>query len=350
MDLEKTLENQGWTLVSCQNWIAVKDHRPEFRKAFNTDRLGKIVGTNFYVTLTPLVHVMQGLIRQLGREPMSVSSTNGSRDLLYWGFDATGQEVQIEKFAKALAAVIDDLVRESEVEIRGSVQLHSRHYLSLAHLSSACLFAKRAGEIEASNTVDSAYSNGAVREHIACVTSTIMLAAAFLEATINEIFSDCADGHQGRYTEIPAARDMALLWKHGVPKTAKYTVLQKYNRALEVNGKRQIKESDEVAKNLLLFISLRNALIHYEPETVLAFSSDNRDPSDIHKFEKSFHNKFPLNPLTGVGNAFYPDKVLGHGCAAWTIKSAIAFSDAFFTLLNIAPMYDGVRGFLAEIE
>lgn len=230
------------------------------------------------------------------------------------------------------------------------LEIRSRNYLSITHLSSACFFAKRAGEIEETNTIDTARQSDAFREHLAFTTSTIMLSCAFLEATINEIFCDCADSHDGDFSSLPGARDMALLWRNGVPRSARYKVFEKYNKALELNGKPLIGKAEEVSRNLRLVTDLRNALIHYEPETVLTFASEGRTTSEVHDFEKSLAGKFPENTLTGVGNAFYPDKVLGYGCAIWAVKSAVAFTDSFFTLLGIKPKYDGIRLFLAEAE
>ncbi len=40
------------------------------------------------------------------------------------------------------------------------------------------------------------------------------------------------------------------------------------------------------------------------------------------------------------GDAFYPDKALGHGCAEWAVNTALAYSDA---ALGLKPVYDGMR-------
>jgi hypothetical protein len=53
--------------------------------------------------------------------------------------------------------------------------------------------------------------------------------------------------------------------------------------------------------------------------------------------------KFNLNPLTGAGNPFYPDKCLGHGCAEWAVNSSIKFVDEFFEKLGSTPVFDHVR-------
>jgi hypothetical protein len=110
MSVDKILEQQGWELMERQGWIAVQDHRPEFRAAFTTNRVGKIIDTSFYVTLQ-LPEVTKGLIRQLGRHPVSIKSTNGARDATYWGFDAKEvSEEDLKAFARRLAEAINDLI------------------------------------------------------------------------------------------------------------------------------------------------------------------------------------------------------------------------------------------------
>lgn len=180
-------------------------------------------------------------------------------------------------------------------------------------------------------------------EHRAYVSSAILLTVAFLEANINELFSDCADNVRETMDDFPAARDMGLLWRNNVPRTARYKLLEKYDKALELNGKALLNKKDPVVKDIELLTQLRNALMHYEPETVVAFSSRGRSETEIHKFEHKFKGKFELNPLTGLGNAFYPEKLLGCGCAIWAIKTALTFADAFFAAFHIDPTYKHVR-------
>ena len=52
---------------------------------------------------------------------------------------------------------------------------------------------------------------------------------------------------------------------------------------------------------------------------------------------------FPENPLAGSGNAFFPDKVLGYGCAAWAVMSALEFADNFWSSISVVPHYQAYR-------
>lgn len=215
-----------------------------------------------------------------------------------------------------------------------------RHYLSIAHLSAASLFAKQCRDIEITSQT-TLYGGNQRRQHIAYAVSSVILSAAFLEATINELFSDCAEPHvDDRIASLEAHGLMGRLWRRerGIPRTASYSILEKYEIALELNSKPAfIPGTNPHYQAVKLLVDLRNALIHYEPETI---TSNSAQP---HKFEKRFTGKFEINPMTGAGNSFYPDKLLGAGCANWAVKSAVAFADEFFAKLGIEPTYAHVR-------
>lgn len=202
----------------------------------------------------------------------------------------------------------------------------SRRYLSITHLTAASLFASQCKTLE-SNAEQHAFCGEQVTQQQAYVVSSVILSAAFLEATINELFSDCADGHATRSLEV---RDlMGRLWKQGVPKTASYSILEKYDIALELANRTGFIRGDQPYQDAKLLVQLRNQLVHFEPESV-AGSFNPSEVLDLHVFEKRFRGKFEVNPLTGALNPFYPDKLLGAGCAIWSVKTAIAFADAFF--------------------
>ncbi|WP_087863767.1 hypothetical protein [Comamonas thiooxydans] len=222
-----------------------------------------------------------------------------------------------------------------------SVRFAFRSYLSVNHLSAAAIFAKQCKEIEASARTAQIGSDG-FRQHTALVVSSVILSAAFLEATINELFSDCADEHMRHIDPtLPAGNLMGRLWKKNVPRTAAYSILEKYEIALELNGKQNFALGASPYQDVKLLVELRNALIHFEPETVDGPSDDGA--AKVHKFEKRFAGKFPTNPLVKQGNPFYPDKLLGAGCAEWAVKSSLAFADEFFARLGTLSKYAGAR-------
>lgn len=222
-----------------------------------------------------------------------------------------------------------------------SVSILFRHYLSISHLSAATLFSKSCQDIE-SSAKTTPFDSQERRQHNAYAVSSVIVSTAFLEATINELFSDCADAHgTDRIAALQAKHLMGRLWKKGIPRTASYSILEKYEVALELNDKPPIDTGINPYQDVKLLIELRNALIHYEPETIVSYSG--HEAPKLHKFEKRFTGKFDINPLTGVGNPFYPDKLLGSGCARWAVNAALAFTDDFFQKLGISATYEHAR-------
>lgn len=120
------------------------------------------------------------------------------------------------------------------------------------------------------------------------------------------------------------------MWRAGVPRTARYGVVEKYAIALELSDRVGFDIGAEPWQSVSELARLRNALVHYEPEWVPMAST-----GEVHKFERSLKGKFALNPLAPPENPYYPDKVLGHGCAAWAVESSMAFTDAFVERLGI---------------
>lgn len=144
-----------------------------------------------------------------------------------------------------------------------------------------------------------------------------------------------------RTSLLPAKDLMGRLWRLDIPRTSSYPILEKYEIALELNGKPPPCKGRWPYQDAKCLVELRNALIHFEPETIVSRATG--EEAEIHKFEKRLRGKFTENPLTGAGNPFYPDKLLGAGCANWAVQSAVAYTDHFFGLLGVTPTYEHVR-------
>lgn len=238
------------------------------------------------------------------------------------------------------------------IRIRDSLSISIRTYFSIQHVQSAAYFARETARIEndpASRKVETGrFNEQAYMEHKANVTASLFMAVSFLEATINELFADAADNATGRTWTDPSICDLfGSMWRNGVPRTASYSILDKYQIALTLARKTPFEPGQPPAQDVALLVKLRNALIHYEPETVLTFSDNEENQVQPHRFEKMLRGRFDLNPLTGAGNPFFPDKCLGHGCARWALISSVKLTDEFFTRMGMTPTYDHVRRQLA---
>ena len=215
-----------------------------------------------------------------------------------------------------------------------------RHYFSIRHLSAAALFARQCREAE-SSLLPLVIEGPEWQQHSAASVSAVVMSAAFLEATINEIYSDCVDDPtSSRLACLPARALMEALWKQGIPRRAGYPIVQKYEIALELNGKPAFDHSRSLYQDARHLVELRNALVHFEPKTITSTAAGGK--AQAHKFD-GLKSKFPDNALAGAGNPYYPDKLLGAGCAEWAVKSAVAFTDEFFGKLGMEPTYEHAR-------
>lgn len=229
------------------------------------------------------------------------------------------------------------------------MKISTRTYMSLHHIQAAALFSRKASVIEAA--FDGTYNAGALADHRSFVVGAVMSATAFLEAGINELFADASehtDSHfKGVDQDIGAV--MAAMWSLGIPRTARYRVLEKYEIALALARRSPFDRGIRPYQDVDALICLRNTLVHYEPEWIP--SDATRAEYEVHHLEKVLRSRFPLNPLMAGGNPFWPDKCLSRGCATWAVESALQFTADFFGRLGVSPLpYEHVRERLATIE
>jgi hypothetical protein len=213
----------------------------------------------------------------------------------------------------------------------------AREYFSGQHVSAAALCARNAKSIEITKLGTKAY----FADHRSYAIGAVLFSVAALEAAINELFADASEGKLGKLRPLAehVVKRMGDMWLLGVPRRARYTVADKYAIALAIADKEPFDKGAEPWQSVVKLVKLRNALIHYEPEWVPTDST--KQPGNEHVFEKQLARQFPLNPLAPDGNPFYPDRLLGHGCAAWAVRSAMEFMDAFTERLGLFGLYGG---------
>jgi hypothetical protein len=217
------------------------------------------------------------------------------------------------------------------------VRVALRSYFSTFHLWASRHFAQRAQIIEDSHSGRSRFDV----EHRAFVIGAVVEASAFLECAINEVLKDCFDSHDGYIKTLPcvsvrALRDKRTEW-HANGRTTVST-LDKYDSAIACCRVQAFDRGATPYQEVALLVRLRNALIHYTPESL---SED-----DPHRLGDALRSRFKENALmAGSGNPYFPDKCLSAGCARWVFISARNFADEFFTRIGMAPNYQR-SGFL----
>ncbi len=222
-----------------------------------------------------------------------------------------------------------------------SSHLLSSHYLSTLALEKEKKFVK---QHKGSFLKGAEFPKQLYDEHQSLVIGSILTAVAFLESTINEFFSYMVRPHPPN-KEGEIEKLMERMWKLGIPRTAHYSITTKYQIALTLAGKEQLDKAKEPFQSVSLLTKLRNALVHFEPEE-LVIKTSNKNDLEVHKFEKMFKGKFPLNEIALPEysiSQYYPHKLLGYGCCNWALNSCLAFTDCFFKMIGEMPPYSDVR-------
>jgi hypothetical protein len=234
----------------------------------------------------------------------------------------------------------------STIAFNESMQITMRTYLSMNYLTSAALLAKKAHALEAGRTFKDNIPSAERDEHFAFVAGAITMGAAAVEAFVNELFAECRD--QGAKNQLGIAADKAALiarvW-NDVPRVERDSVLEKYDLALRLLDLPALVRKAEPYKAVETLFALRNSLMHYKLVTQeVGKQPAEQKPGD---FERKLQAYFVDNPLTGTGNPFFPDRVMGHGAAEWSVNTAVAFLDGYCQLLSATPPYEHIRSTFA---
>ncbi len=177
------------------------------------------------------------------------------------------------------------------------------------YLETAFLFAEQAKLLE-DRPLANAFQQRVL--HGSLVRSSIIASASALESSINEWFSFPALSKKPK----AAKKLICELWELGIPRTAAYPILQKYQIALMLSGKEPFAEGCEPYQSVRALVELRNWLVHYEPTHEPVYSDTGEPPEEkAHKLYGRLKDKFPLNPLCAEFAPFWPFKCLGAGCA-----------------------------------
>ena len=201
------------------------------------------------------------------------------------------------------------------------VKIKIKSYLSTIYIRSAAFFSRQCWKLEQERSSES-YKDDLLTEHQGLAIGAISASVSFLEANINKLFFDAAD----RVSTSPYTTEinkntlllMGCLWEfENFQRTAK--VLAKYQHVLRLAEKPLFDEGKTPFQETSYLLDLRNALIHYKPEWIVAHTKG-LDQKLVHELERKLRGKFNTNPFIKEGQVFFPNKCLSHGCAEWATK------------------------------
>ena len=204
------------------------------------------------------------------------------------------------------------------------VAIASRDKLYRQHIFSANHFAERANTLEGREpgeiTQDERW------RHRAYVTGAVFSAAAFLEASINELYLELQNLSQSGQPRLPP-RELALLTRVW-PDVVGSPVLHKYQVALSIADADSYDESRPPFIEAESLLRLRDALLSSTAEY-----EDRRGRQRT--LETRLRTKFAPSALASADVLWFPDRCLGAGCARWAVKTAQTFSDDFCLRMGI---------------
>jgi len=144
----------------------------------------------------------------------------------------------------------------------------SRFYFSIQHIKSACLFAQFSFNIETLG--DGRSREERLTEQTAYVTGSILSSVAFLEATINEVYADAADGMlNARKLDAGDVRRLGILWETEAFER-RAGILEKLQVALTFADSQAFDAGVAPYQDARLLIKLRNFIVHAKPEWITA--------------------------------------------------------------------------------
>lgn len=216
-------------------------------------------------------------------------------------------------------------------------------FMSVEHIQHANFFIQQAKDIESEYKTESPPSTGKMSKaaYRSYCTSAVINTVAFLEATINEMYSMMVKIGSQEYPEIEDDLFWLLIDENITDDLfERVPTLKKYNNMLQFAKKNEMNSGEDPYQSVHYVTEIRNNFIHYVPESVKV--GGRRMTNDEYGFEGNIRQKFELNPFVGDGNPFFPDQCQSRGCAEWCIDKSLTFTDEFFERMDIDPPYEYV--------
>jgi hypothetical protein len=182
-------------------------------------------------------------------------------------------------------------------------------------------------------------------EYRAYVMSAIVFSVAYLESSINQIFSRSEDkgiskvNNQVRLSLgwLPEAKRKQMLALWNMDKFRRQAGLfDKYEAALNILSNQEFETGQQLYQDVKALCLLRNELLHYKAENYQVPINSN-EKVDQQALEKKLSGKFGKYPFTyKEQRLFFPELCLHHGCARWAVLSSIRFVDEFCHATKLA--------------
>lgn len=228
------------------------------------------------------------------------------------------------------------------VSVSDSAQIATWTWFSIVQAQAAVLFARRCAVVEAAVQPGAPLDEAALAEDRSCAIAAVTASVAFLEATVNEIL------HAARYPGLQVSGKLPISERETLLLLAdvidRENLKTKFELILKFLRRQPMTPGAQPCQDAWLLIDLRNKLVHQRPEFNPPINEPGKKTDSMQLEAKLQHAFAPNNLFFGPGNAFFPDRCLGHACAVWAWKSALAFADAYLVdHLKVEPVYQNLR-------
>lgn len=208
--------------------------------------------------------------------------------------------------------------------------------LSNDHLAAAVVFATQAREFEQGRLKPLVLHERS--EHTAASMGCVFSAVGYLEANINEFFSDAAE--EGMSDGVAASPTiLQRLRSIRGTKASKAPILDKYDIVLALCDLPPFDKGVAPYQGVAKLIKLRNALTHFVPDWQPGGGPE--EDAALDALSRSLRGAFPENNMAAQHEPFFPYRCLGYGSSKWAVTQSIAFVTEFMKRLGVGfrPSY-----------
>ena len=204
-----------------------------------------------------------------------------------------------------------------------SVEADVRYSFTAQYLCASAMFARRAADIERAHPNDPAET---IRtEHLGLVTAAIMQSSAAVEAESAELTMHGPGNHLGSdHMDTKALTFLAPLTEIIDDQDA----LMRYKVILHILGKNPLVEGKQPWQDMAVLVKLRNELVHFK-------SKWGKEMNRQKFFTMLKQLRLAKPPFIHPNSNFFPHQLLGADCAAWSVRTAVAFLNGFYERMGI---------------
>jgi hypothetical protein len=214
---------------------------------------------------------------------------------------------------------------------RETIVADTRYTFTGQYLEASAIFVRLARTMEATasrNTDDSTRC-----EHRGLICAVIMQCAAALETEAHEVCTYGPGSHLGSNgTDHEAQRFLSPI----ADVVDERDTMSRFELILHLLRKQPLNKGAEPFQSAALVVRLRNELLHYKSRWGADMASNK-----LYAALQSLQHSPPA--FTDPSMNFFPHRCLSADCAAWALRSVVAFLEEFYHLLGVPSRLEKYR-------